>query len=362
MKWLLLGVLAIATVACSSRSVTSTSASNGDGSAIAHGSAAAVPSGIISNRTRPDSPAAALVRRLVDNPPYRMSALEAIVGPIGMSFRNDDNENMGYLRRPRDSTSAAEFTPLVPRLLVDYHWDMYHQRPTEPRDVSLESFTLEVRGDLAAAEQILRDKYGAPRTVNDRGTQYAAFHPFYLASHARSDRFTLVWYGAVPRFAIPEPDATTRAAWLRALSQRIATANTVDEIDVFCKNAPRDAGIEIVGTLNSTANPYGRPTKDARDYWLRFVPPVRAKVLAGAFNWGTIIGVTHDVHMSSWHAARRADTWLPISGAQAQWEIDAGFTRSPSGGSVARGTSKFGGNAVTDEDEIGSLAIRPRFK
>jgi hypothetical protein len=312
--------------------------------------------------TVPDTPATQLVRGLVERRPTRMSELEAIVGPIKMSFRSEDHDNMGWLSRPRDP--RGEFTALVPRLHVQYWFDRYHQDPTRPRDVGLETFTLEVRGDPAHAEQILRDQLGAPRAVADGTTRYAAFHPFYVARDpAVPDRFRLSWYAEVPRFAIPEPDPRARAAWLRELARRIATGHSVDQIDALCRAAPADAGIEIVGTLNRTANSYGLPAKDPRDYWIKFVPPVRATLLADAFSWGPIVGVSHDVHSASWHIERRDDTWYPTSGGAAQWQLEAGFTQYPSGGpSKRRGVHLSGAVEVDAADEIGSLAIRPRFK
>jgi hypothetical protein len=312
--------------------------------------------------TIPDTPATQLVRRLVERRPALMSELEAVVGPIAMSFRDEDHENMGWLSRPRDG--KGEFTPLVPRLDVRYQFDMYHETPSRPRDVGLETYTLEVRGDAAVAEQILRDQLGAPRTVVDGSTSYAAVHPFYVArDRGAKDRFRISWYAEVPRFAIPEPDPQARAAWLRALARRIATARSIDEVDAFCRGAPAVAGIKIEGTLNSTANPYGRPTKDPRDYWLTFVPPVRATVVATAFEWGPIVGVSHDVHMSSWHVERRADSWLPTAGADLQWQVRASFAGHPRGDSVKRGRSgPFDAHAVDVDDELSSLAIEPRFK
>ncbi|HWO23863.1 MAG TPA: hypothetical protein VNO30_34210 [Kofleriaceae bacterium] len=314
----------------------------------------------------PDTPATQLVRHLVERRPARMSELEAIMGPlagpIAMSFRDEDHENMGWLDRPRNG--KGEFTALVPRLRVEYRFDMYHERPTRPRDVGLESFTLEVRGDAALAERILREELGATRTVVDGATRYAAVHPFYVARDPSApDRFRLSWYAEVPRFAIPTPDPQARAAWLRALARRIAIARSVDEVAAFCKDAPAAAGIEIVGTLNSTANPHGRPTKDPRDYWIKFVPPVRATAVAAAFEWGMIVGVTHDVHMSTWLVERQADTWLPTAGADAQWEIRATFTKSPDGGPVKHGRAgPFSARGVDAADELHSLAIGPRFK
>jgi len=312
--------------------------------------------------TVPDTPATRLVRGLVEHRPVRMSELEAIVGPIAMSFRDEDHENMGWLQRPRDG--KGEFTPLVPRLDVRYWFDMYHETPSRPRDVGLETFTLEVRGDAAVAEQILRDKLGPTRAVADGATRYAAAHPFYVARvPGAADRFRISWYAEVPRFAIPEPDPQARAAWLRALAHRIATAQSVDEVDAFCKAAPAAAGIEIVGTQNRTANPYGRPTKDPRDYWIKFVPPVRATMVADAFGWGAIVAVSHDVHMSSWHVERRADTWLPTSGAASQWQVHASFAEHPLGDAVKRGgAGPSDARAVGAKDELYSLAVEPRFK
>ena len=134
-------------------------------------------------------------------------------------------------------------------------------------------------------------------------------------------------------------------------------------MDAFCKVAPAAAGIEIVGTLNRTANSYGLPAKDPRDYWLTLVPPVRATVVATAFEWGPIVGISHDVHMSSWHVERRADTWLPTSGADTQWQVRAVLARFPSGGPAKRsGPGPSDAFAVGADDELDSLVIEPRFK
>lgn len=308
--------------------------------------------------------AAELVRRLVARRPARMSELEAIVGPIQMSFRDEDDENMGDLRRPRSGT--GEFTPLVPRLSIEYAFDVYHQLPTRPRDVGILTYTLEVRGAPGDAAEILRDALGAPRAVADGSRRYEAFHPFYLArSGSAPGLYRLAWYSRVPRFAIPEPDPAVRAAWLGALAHRIATAQSVDEIDVFCKAAPADAGIQITGTLNRIANPNGRPAADPRDYWIKFVPPVKALAVADAFGWGAIVGVSTDVHMASWYVERRGDGWRPLSGASAQWELRASFAEHPSGGPSPRGTrgnNSFNVREVAPEDELSALSIGPRFK
>jgi hypothetical protein len=335
-------------------------------------------------RAVPDTPATELVRKLIAQPPARMSELEALVGPIGMSFRSEDHENMGMLIRPRGN--AAEFSALVPRLSVRYAWDKYHQDPNRPRDVPLRELFLEIRGDAGEAEQLLRQRFGAPRTVVQKlasrdslpasstaeggaaaiddapSVTYLAFHPFYLERSTPADRFRLTWYAEVPRFAIPEPDPKARAAWLRALAHQIATAKSVDDIDAFCKTAPAAAGIEITGTLNTTANPYGLPAKDPRDYWIKLVPPVRANVVVDSFGWAPAVGVSHDVHMSSWHVERRGAGWLPVTGADAQWQVQASLAGWPSGPQMAGSHGPNPAYEIGEHDEIGALAIQPRFK
>lgn len=305
--------------------------------------------------TKASESVATLVRNLIEKRPALLSELEVIVGPIAMSFEMKDHENMGSLRRPRGG--SGEFTALVPRLDVRYGFDIHHQEPTRKRDVGLVEYTLEVRGDAAVAQQILTEKFGAPRDVKDGAIRYSAYHPFYL-ERAAPDRFRIAFHAAVPRFAIPVPDAKARAEWLAAFARRIASAQSIDELEAFCKAAPKDAGIELVGTLNRSANPNGLPAKDPRDYWIRLVPPVRADVLATAFGWGAIVGVSYDVHMSSWHVERRADTWLPISGVAQQWQIKAGFAKHPRGASANRRAA----HEVGSDDEINSLSIAPRFK
>ena len=314
------------------------------------------------------SPAAELVGKLVAHPPARLSELEAIIGPIHMSFDAKDDDDLGMIVRPRPRSGEHEFTRLVPSLVVQYAFDMYHEDPTRPRDVELTELSLEIRGDPAEAERILRDHFGNPRTVTEKvhGTpvaRYAAFHPFYLARDPGvTDRFRLEWYAEVPRWAIPEPDPKARLAWLRQLQHRIATAHSIDEIDAFCRAAPPAAGIQITGTLDVKANPYGRPAKDGRDYGIDFVPPVRAEQLADVFGWSPAVGVSHDVHRSSWHLERRDGDWLPISGADSQWEIAAYLTEGPSGAVVPKGKRHDSGLELGDEDEVGHLVVEPRFK
>jgi hypothetical protein len=316
---------------------------------------------------RPDSPVGDLVKRLIARPPQQMSDLEASVGPIQMSFSNADHDNMGFLDRPRGS--KGEFSTLVPRLSVRYGWDMYHQDPTRPRDVSITELRLEIRGDPHDAEQVLRDHFGAPRTVVDKtdatsGVSYAAFDPFYLAlDPGNAGTFQLLWYATMPRFAIPDPDPAKRVAWLKSFEQRLATAKSVDEINMFCQAAPPDAGIKITGTLNTTANSYGLPAKDGRDFWIELYPPVRATVLADAFHWSPVIAVSHDVHMSSWHLERRDGNWLPLTGADTQWEIEASLTEHPHDSTaIKKRSAAEGAHPIAADDEISHFAIRPRFK
>jgi hypothetical protein len=270
-----------------------------------------------------------------------VSELEAIVGPIAMSFRSEDHENMGFLSRPR--SGRGDFTKLVPRLSVTYAWDVYHEDPTRPRDVELLELALDVRGDAAEAEQILRAHFGAPRTVRDGDTTYDAFHPFYVARLAATpDRFRLAWFAEVPRFAIPAPDAGVRERWLRGLRDRLATAKSIDEVAAYCASVPAGAGVKITGALD-----------------IELVPPAPASLVVDVFAWAPAIGVSHDVHMASWHVERRDDKWLPIAGAKSQWQIDARLGGWPGGAEVH---GRRGAYALGDRDEITVLSIEPRLK
>jgi hypothetical protein len=67
--------------------------------------------------------------------------------------------------------------------------------------------------------------------------------------------------------------------------------------------------------------------------------------------------------MSSWQVERRADTWLPTSGAEMQWDVRASFAGFPSGGSTTHGSAgHFNAHEVGADDELYSLTIEPRFK
>ena len=305
--------------------------------------------------------AAQLVARLIATPPTLLSQLEAIVGPVAMSFAREDQENMGFLWRPRLAIDDGEFSSLIPRLSVRYAYDMYHERPERPRDVRLLDYVLHVQGDRRAVEALLAARFGGPRHVASEHQAYAAYHPFYVADGHRG-AFILEWYAQQPRWAIPVPDASTQTAWLEGLRDRIATARTIDEIEAYCRPGAASAGVEITGTLNTGLNRYADfafPHDDARDYHLRFKPPIRAQHLAAVFDWHPAVGHSGDVHMSMWEIWRRGDRWYPISGALQHWALHAVLDGWPHGDEIedARGT-----RLVSDQDEVIGLSIRPRFR
>ena len=311
-----------------------------------------------------------LATALVSRPPSYLSQFERIVGPIKLSFRDEHHENIGFLRRPADHRPDP-VSPIIQWLSVRYAFDVYHEDRRRERDVALLEYTLALRCDRAMIERVLGRHFGSPRFVFEERealgkttrSEYAVYHPFYVDVTA-DRRPNLQWHADMPRFAIPVPDETARRAWLGELRRCCEGAMNIDEIDAFCRTAPAHAGITIAGTLNSTFNPYAefRPaTSDARDYSLRLVPPIRAKVLAEIFGWGDVIGSSHDVHMSSWHIEPRGRNWLPVTGALQHWEIEAMLTSWPSGPSEPA----FRGNvahAIGDADEVRVFAIRPRFR
>jgi hypothetical protein len=299
--------------------------------------------------------AARLVAQLIAlgaaEPPTPLSRLEAIIGPVAMSFARDDHENMGSLSRP-------QFSSLIPHLHIDYAFDMYHERPERPRDVQLLNYALHVRGDRGAVEALLTARFGAPRHVATDHRAYAAYDPFYVAD-GHGDTFILEWHERQPRWAIPVPDASARTAWLEGLRDRIATAHTVDELDAYCRPGAASAGVELIGTLNTGLNRYAEftfPHADTRDYHLRFTPPVRAQHLAAVFGWHPAVGHTGDVHMSVWELRRRDDNWHPISGALQHWEVVARLGGWPQGEQVG------GAHLIGDRDEVVTLSIGPRFR
>lgn len=125
------------------------------------------------------------------------------------------------------------------------------------------------------------------------------------------------------------------------------------------------SGIEIVGTLNSSLNPVAEfkfPSPDARDYWIRFVPPVGASTLVEAFGWDPAVGVSYDVHMSSWHIERRGARGRPVSGALHHWAVDAHLAGRPSGPPEPEADGPCTPMRVGQGDEVTRLALQPRFR
>jgi hypothetical protein len=307
-----------------------------------------------------------LVARLPAGP-ARLSDLEGVIGPVDLSFRSEDQENRGFLFRPRLG-DRGEHSPLIPRLTIRYAWDMHHQDPTRPRDVELLECRLQVRGDLAEVETAVLDRFGPSRQVVEHGQQgsttWAASPPLYVAD-GHPGLVQVAWFAATPRFAVPEPDAAARQAWLAELAAVAQGARSVDEVDGFCRAAPPGVGIHVTGPLNQRLNPYAEftfPLEDARDHWIRFVPPVNASALATAFGWSPAVAVSHDVHMASWHLQQRGAGWRPITGALQHWEVEARLTTAPSGPPDAGFAGPNGARAVGAADEVATLALRPRFR
>jgi len=311
-----------------------------------------------------------LVEALAHDRPAYLSGLESIVGDVDMSFRNADRENRGFLWRPAEH-GRGSLSPLVEQLSITYAWDMYHEDAQRPRDVRLLEYTLWIRCERALVERILERRFGAPRPVVDEGEvggnrvslRYAGFHPFYVGETAAAT--LLSWYATLPRFAMPVPDPQVRRAWIVELRRRLETAMTVDELDAFCREAPSAAGIAIRGTLNRTLNRYAEftsPTGDGRDYWIRFVPPIRANLLIDVFDWGPAVGVSHDVHMSSWHIERRGDKWLPLGGAGRHWQIEAALDRRPTGAAEPDQRGSRPAYGIGAGDEVTAFAVQPRFR
>lgn len=304
--------------------------------------------------------AASLVVRLLGEP-GRLSELEAIIGPVRMSFRSEDQENMGWLSRPPVG-ERGEFTPLVTRLSVRYAWDMYHEEPTRPRDVSLLEYTLHLRGDRAAVERVLRSRFGGPRLVAEplqlaagvHHEEHAAYGPFYV-SDSRPGELLLRWFASTPRFAIPEPDLAVREGWLGELGSRLASASTLAEVDAFCRKAPPGAGVTAESRGGSEPG-----AVEPADCSISFRPPVPARMLVDAFGWGAAVGVSTDVHLASWHVELAGEDRLPRSGPLRQWQLTARLAGWPSGPRLPE--ARRGPCipcAIGDDDEVTSLTVEP---
>lgn len=164
----------------------------------------------------------------------------------------------------------------------------------------------------------------------------------------------------------PQAGRRRRRDWLGDLSARIEGAHRVDEIDAFCRSASRTVGIEIVGTLDSRLSAVAEPTfptAEGRDYWIRFVPPVGASTLVEAFGWHPAVGVSYDVHKSSWHIERCGARGLPASGALHHWEVDAQLAGWPSGPPESEaGRGPCTPLRIGEGDEVTGLAVRPRLR
>ncbi|MFI5908511.1 hypothetical protein [Dactylosporangium sp. NPDC051541] len=280
--------------------------------------------------------AAQLVARLIDAPPVRLSDLEAVIGPVAMSFDPADRENMGSLSRPG-------FSALIPRLHVDYRFDVYHDDPERPRDVELRSCTLHVRGDGRAAEAVLEARFGAARAVANEYRPYAVYQPFYLwAVPPENGTFVVEWHAEPPRWALPVPAAAARTGWLEGLRDRIAGARTFAEIEAYCTRPAPGAGIEIAGR---------------GDCVVRFAPPVNARHFATVFGWLPAIGQARGVHMDSWELRRRGEGRPPVGGALRQWELSAELGGRPSGDRIE---DAYGQAMIGPEDEVVTFSIRAR--
>jgi hypothetical protein len=259
-----------------------------------------------------------------DELPATVAQLEAALA-ITLDGIAIEGADLGYVMLPVDDDQPL--SRAVAWISIEYAWDRYHQHPlrsiAELRRAQLLSYTVGLTVDASACRARLEQRFGAPGRVKHDDREYSRFGPFFLYSRA-GDSFSLSWYARTPDWAV-RADDDARLAWIRQLIAALSSAATGHEVDAVVGGAPAEAGVVRSGLEASD---------DRISFELK--PPMRAQELVAAFGWANTIGMSRDVHMSSWTIAEvigadeyRLQTRAPRHGC---WSVEAFLVRRPTGG------------------------------
>jgi hypothetical protein len=152
---------------------------------------------------------ATIVTALLDSAPRKLSALEAILGPLHRDPTKWDDA-VGPLHRISPS-------PGVARADVELAIDIFHDDPYKVEDPSLSHWDLDFLSGRSSCQQLLMARFPKVRELRVDGRRVLRFGDFYLTPLDAADGFRLSWYEREPLFAIPLRSAAETAKLIDAL-------------------------------------------------------------------------------------------------------------------------------------------------
>jgi hypothetical protein len=236
----------------------------------------------------------------------------------------------------RETPRSDRFTDLVAHLTVSLHFDMYHDNPYRLEGRGLQSYELRFDEGMDRVVALLEAELGTARQcVRFKGpppTLCHMFHPFYVTPY-KDRSFHLAWFDRVPRWALPEVDASVREGFLMRLREDLLVA-PVETDWAKCDPPPPRSGLRIE---------HWNPRTPGRD--VVFEPPISAERLCQLWEWELAVAASHDVHQSSWSvelcvgetkygAETVLDTRQPRFGA---WSVHARLAHRPSSKALEAG-------------------------
>jgi hypothetical protein len=300
-----------------------------------------------------------LVRRILASPPARLSALEALLGPLHVDFAG--GEGMGSFYRPGFTPSAAS-VPLprgLSSLAVRFGWARHHEEPTRRRELYLSSVDYQLDAPQEALERILGRSLGRGRDLvhPERRERWREHGSFYVLTDPGS-LAVLRWEATRPEWALPPIDPGPRVALLEALVAALHTETT--EPAVLARLGAHLAPCGVQASHPIMFSPDGRQSSIS----LLFQPALSLRMLLDALGWPEAIAYPGSVHKDSWtvlpdagHAATQANVaeWV-VHPELARWPRGPGGAELPEAGGWGPSPKLVLAGCVTD---VGSIQIVP---
>jgi hypothetical protein len=300
-------------------------------------------------------------------PPTTFGELER-----ALEIRFDDDDagrkiTLGHFRAPPYAGGHDEkpLSAQVDSVSAKCRWDMHHEDSItcmdELRWRSLQKFSVDFLSGWTACESLLRSRYGAPRTADNRlelpdgrvlTSSYMVYGPFFVSPHRDGVGFHLSWYAKCPDWALPRINVDARRRYLLDLARTLETCEAHADVVAAASSPPSGAGIIATGPLNRN------------DYWLELSPAMLAAELVSLWAWDGAIGESRGVHMDSWLITRISErnelgitTSVPMFGS---WIIEATLERWPRGGDVEGAyVGPTGYGHFAEGDTVRHLRIAP---
>ncbi len=291
-----------------------------------------------------------------DREPSTVAELETALDLVLQESTTDLMHTTIYAPRLDPKLHQPPLSETVRRLSASFYWDMYHEQPcrtlADARRRSLSEFNVAFQSDWGACAVRLHQRYGAPNAVAQRFEArvfaYVAYGPFFAAP-LPNGAFSLTYHKKIPDWALPPVDVSSKEHFLRSFGDALSNAQGHSDALAAASLPPPRSGVLVHGPSSY------------EDFRLELAPAMPALELARIWGWQDAIGVSLDVHMSSWtvklvsRSARGLSTLMPTFG---RWEVEARLEGWPSGEQVeGLMAGPVGHRHLTAKDTVRHLSI-----